>query len=102
MPQITDKKKKIFLTPKNCNKRNIHRLLRNILNRANNIHKHCSMALTITTRPEIFNAYCVCEKRMILNKLNEGPYVMVLILVPEAAEFPKLFCDLTPKVSNSM
>ena len=27
---------------------------------------------------------------------------MVLILVLEAAEFPKLFCDLTPKVSNSM
>ena len=39
---------------------------------------------------------------MILNKLNEGPYVMVLILVPEAAVFPKLFSDLTPKVSNSM
>ena len=27
---------------------------------------------------------------------------MVLILVHEAAEFPKLFCDLSPKVSNSM
>ena len=25
---------------------------------------------------------------------------MAFILVPEAAEFPKLFCDLTPKVSN--
>ena len=27
---------------------------------------------------------------------------MSLILVPEEAEFPKLFGDLTPKVSNSM
>ena len=27
---------------------------------------------------------------------------MVLILVPEVAELPKLFCDLTLKVSNSM
>ena len=26
---------------------------------------------------------------------------MVLTLVPEAAVFPKLFCDLTPKVSNN-
>ena len=72
MPQITDKEKQIFLTPKHCNKRNIHRLVGNILNGANNLQKHYSMDLTITTHPEIFNAKCVCETRMILNKLNSS------------------------------
>ena len=33
---------------------------------------------------------------------NEGSYVMVLILVTEVAKFPKLFSELTPKVSNLM